>query len=324
MEDRPSSTDTLIPVEIDDIESGQLEWRRIGCYLVVTFGFSWLVAVVLYLTGGIGLESQQAFSGVKYATILLPLYMFGPAIGVIITRLVTGEGRDRLFVRPRLRSNWRWYLLGWLGPPVLIALGGALYFLLMPSQFDPTFSSLEAFARQVGLPGGSLDPLALLGLLVVGALTIDAAITSIATFGEEFGWRAYLVPKLLALGDRRAIVLSGVIWGVWHWPLTIQGHNYPGTPILGAVLMCYFTIVVGVFLAWIALRGESVWPAVIGHAVINTTTPLVILLDVDMPQYLIGPMITGVVGSIPFALLACWLLLRDGSFALPMSEPTQK
>ncbi len=102
MDDNSSSTDPLVPVQIDDIESGQLEWRRIGCFLAVTFGVSWLVAVVMYLTGGIGLESQQAFSGIRYATILLPLYMFGPAIGVIgVTRLTprsSGRGYSRQLI----------------------------------------------------------------------------------------------------------------------------------------------------------------------------------------------------------------------------------
>ncbi len=100
------------------------------------------------------------------------------------------------------------------------------------------------------------------------------------------------------------------------WRATRTALQFWGRPIGPGG--CQFTTVVGVFLAWITLRGESVWPAVIGHAVINTTTPLVILLDVDMPQYLIGPVITGVVGSVPFAVVACWLLLRDGSFAVPM------
>jgi membrane protease YdiL (CAAX protease family) len=36
-------------------------------------------------------------------------------------------------------------------------------------------------------------------------------------FGEEFGWRGYLLPKLMPLGRWKAYVLVGIIWA-------------PGTP----------------------------------------------------------------------------------------------
>ena len=48
------------------------------------------------------------------------------------------------------------------------------------------------------------------------AVLIAPLINSIPILGEEFGWRAYLQPKLMPLGGRTAILLTGVIWGVWH------------------------------------------------------------------------------------------------------------
>jgi membrane protease YdiL (CAAX protease family) len=51
-------------------------------------------------------------------------------------------------------------------------------------------------------------------------------------FGEEFGWRGYLLPRLLPLGEVKAAIIVGLIWGPWHLPVLIVGLNYPGEPII--------------------------------------------------------------------------------------------
>ncbi len=88
----------------------------------------------------------------------------------------------------------------------------------------------------------------------------------------------------------------------------MMGYNYPETPVLGTLAMVYFTVIAGVFLGWVTLRGGSVWPAVIGHAAINANAGIVLLLARNDPSRLLGPAMTGVVGSLPLAVLAVWLL----------------
>ncbi len=100
--------------------------------------------------------------------------------------------------------------------------------------------------------------------LVLQALLIAPFINGIPTFGEEFGWRGYLQPKLMDLGTgpRRAVVLTGLIWGVWHWPVILMGHNYgldyPGAPFLGPLAMVWFTPTVGTLLGWLTFKAGSV------------------------------------------------------------------
>jgi len=43
----------------------------------------------------------------------------------------------------------------------------------------------------------------------------------IFTFGEEFGWRGYLLPRLAPLGGISAAIITGVIWGLWHTPVIV-------------------------------------------------------------------------------------------------------
>jgi hypothetical protein len=63
------------------------------------------------------------------------------------------------------------------------------------------------------------------------------------TFGEEYGWRGYLLPRLLPLGEVRATVLVGLIWGPWHVPYLLAGFNYPGMNFWVALLVFLFTVV---------------------------------------------------------------------------------
>ena len=43
-------------------------------------------------------------------------------------------------------------------------------------------------------------------------------------FGEEFGWRGYLLPRLVRkISVVPAVLVVGGIWAIWHWPLLYQG-----------------------------------------------------------------------------------------------------
>ena len=81
-------------------------------------------------------------------------------------------------------------------------------------------------------------------------------INTLLALGEELGWRGLLLPELLPLGQRRAILLSGVIWGFWHAPVILQGHNYPSQPVLGVFLMWSLPCA-GRRLFWLALPAHT-------------------------------------------------------------------
>ena len=88
----------------------------------------------------------------------------------------------------------------------------------------------------------------------------------VITFGEEYGWRGYLQSELFKLGRVRGVLLLGVIWGVWHWPLILMGYNYPGHPLLGVVLMTLYTMGLGIVLSYAVLKSGSVLLAAFLHA----------------------------------------------------------
>ncbi|MFB6171994.1 MAG: CPBP family intramembrane glutamic endopeptidase [Haloarculaceae archaeon] len=292
-----------------------VEWRRVAAFLLVAFGVSWATAAVIFVTGGLR-ASPQIAGPLTLAAVLLPTaYMFGPAIGNVAARLATGEGRADLWLSLDVRPAWRTYALAWLAPATLTVLGVALYYLLFPGAFDPTLAALGAALAGTG---STLAAWQVLLIQLVAAVTVAPLLNAVVAFGEEFGWRAYLLPKLLGLGRRRAVLLVGVVWGIWHWPIVAMGYNYgfsyPGAPWSGLLAMTWFTVLVGTFLGWLALRTRSVWPAALGHGAVNAIAGIGTAFLRGRPTPLLGPSGVGVVVAVPWLVVAAWLLWRD-SFA---------
>lgn len=306
----------------------KIDTKRILIYLAFAFGIAWAIGLIIYLTGGLVdspvLAEVPGAIRLTLATLLLAVgYMFAPALAHILTRAITREGWQDLNLRPRLRKGWPYWLAGIFLPGILTLIGAAVYFIIYPASFDP---SLGALSDALGSTADQL-PISLWTLMViqvVQAMLLSPILNSLFTFGEEFGWRGYLQPKLMPLGGRATMLIMGVIWGVWHWPVIAMGHNYgfgyPGAPWTGMLVMVWFTFVVGTFLGWATLRAGSVWPAVLGHAAVNGIAAISVLFLSDAPRALLGPMPVGLIGSVGFTLMALWIFLSPKALAQPEPE----
>jgi uncharacterized protein len=189
--------------------------------------------------------------------------MWSPALAHILTRLVTRKGFHDTSFRPYIGNGaWNYWMMAWLLPVALIAAGATIYFGIFPQQFDPAMTATMAQQQTLLAQSGQSMPdstLRLLTLLSFATGLISAPlINSFFTFGEEYGWRGYLQPKLMPLGVRRAMLLLGLIWGVWHWPVIFMGYeygfDYPGAPFVGPLLFLVFTISFGTIIGWLVLR----------------------------------------------------------------------
>jgi membrane protease YdiL (CAAX protease family) len=304
-----------------------IQKKRIWIYLAFAFGISWATGGIIYLTGG--LQNSPTFSiggrSLTLAWVLLATaYMFGPAIANVLTRLATKEGTAELSLEPKFdRGRWVQWLLAWFLPGLLTVLGLVIFFLILPQHYDPTLGALSQQMEAVGVSGVA-NPWLVVVVQGLQALLLAPLLNAVSTFGEEFGWRGYLQPKLMPLGPRKAILLAGVIWGIWHWPLILMGHNYGldyfGAPFLGPLAMVWFTVVFGVLLGWLTIRAGSVWPAVIAHSALNGIAAIGILLAQGNPSSLLGPAPTGLIGGLGFTLAAILILTLPGSLPKTMSE----
>ncbi len=118
--------------------------------------------------------------------------MFTPAISAVITRLLTHEGFCNSYLKPHFRGNLKWYFSTWLLTPAVAYFGAILCFLIFPSTFDPLGSSYSICS---GLTT-TLQYISQLMRMIPLAILINPIMGILLCFGEEFGWRGYLLPKL--------------------------------------------------------------------------------------------------------------------------------
>lgn len=288
----------------------QLVW-----FIGLTFVISWIVFMLIPwrgMTYGKGLSIVVAAAA-----------MFVPALGSILTRLITKEGFGNMYLHPRFRGQMKQYLLVYFGPTFLLFFSGALYFLIFPGSFDHELTVLKGMAASSGKTWLSASNLLLISVLQVAI--IGPVINIIPTLGEELGWRGYLLPKFrLLLSDRAALVITGVIWGVWHLPVIVMGHNYGtaywGYPWLGVLAMIVFCVVLGIIEGYVSIKMESVIPAAMIHSTVNAGAGLPIYLAKAGYNPILGPAITGIVGGLPFVVLAVYLLMKAGHKPSAMEE----
>jgi len=291
--------------------------KRIYIFLAFAFGISWAAALVIYLTGGLENSPSYTFAGgqVTLAVILLAsVYMFGPAIANLLTRIITKEGKKDLFLQPQFdKKRGYYYLAAWFLPGLLTIIGAILFFLLFPQFFDKNLSTLQSLLATSG-QNGSINPWVIAVTQALQALFISPILNAIPTFGEEFGWRAYLQPKLMPLGGRKAVLLTGLIWGIWHWPIIIMGYNYGsdyfGAPFLGPLAMIWFTLSLSVIFGWLSFKAHSLWPAVIAHGAINGIAALGSIFVKGNPDSLLGPTPVGIIGGFGLTVIAVLILLH--------------
>lgn len=292
--------------------------KRILIYLGITFLLTYVVEIgwIRNIYGATDVKTNLI------AQVATSSVMLIPAAAVLITRLVTKEGFGNAWIAAKLKGNLKYYLLAWFGPAVLIVIGALVYFLIFPGEYDTEMSNaVRIYAEQgIQLTPAQIRTAALSQLIT--AVIIAPVMNCITCFGEEWGWRGYLVPKLSEkFSFLPTVLISGVIWGLWHAPLIAMGHNYgvdyAGAPIGGILAMCLFCIVMGTCLSFLCLRAKSCIPGVIGHGALNGFASAAIMFSRDGGNPFIGPTPTGIIGGIGFllaAVLIIFLMRKNNGF----------
>lgn len=195
------------------------------------------------------------------------LGMLCPTVAVILTRLITKEGFKNSYLGINFKGNGKYYAAS-----ALVIFAASVINMFLAWKLYSTASFGEMFTNE--------DMAGKIWLLIIN---IEGTIMMFfPAFGEEWGWRGYMMPKLIKLiGKPAAIIVGGILWGLWHFPLTISGHNF-GTeykfyPWIGIGMMCVFCTIFNAFLTFLAERTKSVYPCAIAHGMNNNVGPLMLL-----------------------------------------------
>lgn len=233
-------------------------------------------------------------------------YMFIPMVAALLVQKVIHGEPVREPMRVSFRFN-RWFVFAWLTPPVLAFATLGVGLLLPGVEYSPDLSGLfarfesvlepEQIARmQADIEAMAIHPIWLgLGQGLLAGITVNA----VAAFGEELGWRGFLLRELEPLGFWRISFVIGVVWGFWHAPIILQGHNYPEHPVTGVFMMTAFTILISPLFTLVTLKAGSVIAASILHGTVNATGGLAILVARGGTDLSVG--LTGAAGLIVLA-----------------------
>lgn len=189
--------------------------------------------------------------------------------------------------------------------------------MIFPNNLDLSAIKLIEKYGPFGLPGNlphTVESIIKIG--IVGILISPFIIpVLIFAFGEEIGWRGYLLPNLMELmSEKSAVLLSSSLWGIAHAPLIYLGFNYGFDyrffPFSGILMMTFVCIVLGIWLSYITIKTKSIIPASILHGSINVIGEWPALVTIPGVSRLIGPNPTGVIGISGFVIVAIFLLKR--------------
>lgn len=275
--------------------------------LTLNFSLCWLLALGAYLAG-------LKFIGLT-AVIVGMVYMMIPTLSIfVLSKFVWKTPLKNWGIKKPQNKIVFWAILF---PYFIAALSIGVSLLFPGIKFQPQMEgmiaklganlppeSLVAMKGQISSLGGLL-PLITLSQSIIAGLTVNA----IAAFGEEYFWRGFLLKQFAKFGWLKSSLFIGFIWGLWHAPLILQGHNYPDHPIAGVFMMIIWCILLSFSMVYFTAKTKSVFTAAWFHGILNASAGFGLLWISNASDLLVG--VTGLSGFIALTILNLILFFID-------------
>lgn len=277
--------------------------------MIAAFGLAWILDIIAIIFSNN--ENQMVFS------IVMVITMFMPFMAALIARIpLKGMGWV-----PHLKGKIRYVFFALWMPALLSIIGGVLFFIIFPKAFDSEFLTLRGLMEEAALEKleaqGLTIPIYIL-ISSIQAITFAPFFNMFAALGEEVGWRGALYPYLKEkLGVTKGRIVGGVILGSWHWPVMIfagyeYGKEYIGAPVLGPIVFCLFTVMMGILCDYVYEKTETIWLPSLMHGATNAFT---IFAYLTKPEYadmaILGPAYIGIISMIPMIIMAVIICVKQ-------------
>ena len=227
------------------------KFRPIGIFLSTTFTLSAIFYFLIIYSGKLSGGDGTYVMGL----------MWCPGISALITMKILKRNISEL--------GWKWGETKDQVRSYLIPLFYAFiaYIIIWSLGFGDFYNedTVSGITQSFGL-GEIGDGLSIvLYFLLVGVFGTISSMSS--AFGEEIGWRGFLVPELYkSQGFTKTSLLTGFIWGIWHLPILLFADYNSGTSNWFA-MTCFMVLVICIsfIYTWFRMKSGSLWTAVILH-----------------------------------------------------------
>jgi len=217
-------------------------------------------------------------------TYLASGYMLTPAIAALITRL--------FFHKPHFKDTYlrfgrfRDYIKFWLYSIGITALSFAGFTLIGSVRWDFSGKAfLDLLAQQFAATGQNMmaslppgfTPQMMLWLFVIGGLTVFNIMPGIISgFGEEFGHRGFMFPRLLPDKPWLGLLIGGFLWYLWHQPLLLIFPASAPVPLL-QIITTHIAAIIGsicthTYLCYVYAKSRSIFVPSIAHIALNNAS----------------------------------------------------
>lgn len=236
-------------------------------FSIISFGFSWLIFLFVLL---FDLSYNNPIT-----VIFLIVYMFGPFIASFIVSKIK---KENFFEKIGLNKKFnRWFIVSWFFFIFVVILT-----IFVSSLFPKVSISLrmegflEKYSNLLNDPSAlkmkeqmEKMPLLFFFLSFIQGLFAGITINAVAAFGEESGWRGFLLNEMKEKHFVDATIRIGLLWGAWHAPIIAYGHNYSQHPKIGVFMMIVWCILLSFIFNYLRIKSKNVLSSSVLHGTLN-------------------------------------------------------
>ena len=235
--------------------------QSILVFVAIAYAQSLALSLGIGLTGGY----QSRWIGLGYLSMLIP------AISVLLAKAATPQRQGSVGWRslPLRYLPLALFLMPFVMHAAMLPVAAALGRLQWAAWLTTGADDLYHTPPERGW--GVLTRAGLAARIALNAIVGMIVVSTLALF-EEVGWRGWLLPRLIdRMSNRRAVVITSLVWAVWHVPYAVAGiQHLDGMPVGWAILAVPPGIFgSGLIIGWLWLRTESIWIAAIAHGALN-------------------------------------------------------